>query len=332
MTGKLLDSGSPGALVFILPIALAIILLLNFWPIIFLLMFLSLLWKLWQNYQWNQWCIQVNPYFNGLIKENQGRLTSIDLSLKANLAPLAAQRFLEKKAAEFGAQRQIYEDKSIVYYFLTASALGQIFEDSEPEEISDPKKTPQLTSASSAVELEYHESSVSEIAQLTENPPAVERETKSNLDSEVGELETENHKLSSSSVSEQPQETNFSETSENGQEENTSSEAISEQPEEITLCNPEVKAEAKPECDLAFNPEELDSENQIQAPVTETSEKNNTHVSLIQAELAKRLDLHASTIGKRKSDADFPQWTQSKDPEGIAWKYSPQDKLFVPLE
>ncbi|NET85868.1 MAG: hypothetical protein F6J94_29465, partial [Moorea sp. SIO1F2] len=52
---------------------------------------------------------------------------------------------------------------------------------------------------------------------------------------------------------------------------------------------------------------------------------------LIQAELAKRLDVHSSTVGKRKSDPDFSQWSQSKDPDGIAWEYSSQRKEFLPV-
>jgi hypothetical protein len=54
--------------------------------------------------------------------------------------------------------------------------------------------------------------------------------------------------------------------------------------------------------------------------------------ALIQAELAKRLDLNSSTVGRRKSDPDFPEWSQSKDPEGKAWAYVPETKLFIPVE
>ena len=52
---------------------------------------------------------------------------------------------------------------------------------------------------------------------------------------------------------------------------------------------------------------------------------------LIQAELAKRLNLHASTIAKHKSLPDFPQWSQNQDPEGVSWKYLPETKMFVPV-
>ncbi len=45
--------------------------------------------------------------------------------------------------------------------------------------------------------------------------------------------------------------------------------------------------------------------------------------------LAHRLNVSATTISKRKSKPDFPQWSSSKDPNGIAWTYSKKSKLFV---
>jgi hypothetical protein len=62
------------------------------------------------------------------------------------------------------------------------------------------------------------------------------------------------------------------------------------------------------------------------------AQKTQDFKPLIQAELAKRLDVHSSTVGKRKSDDDFPEWSQSRDPEGIAWEYNPDTKEFVPLD
>lgn len=63
---------------------------------------------------------------------------------------------------------------------------------------------------------------------------------------------------------------------------------------------------------------------------TETSE--STTVSLIQAELARRLMVHSSTVGKRKLDSDFSEWSRQRDPEKISWQYSPRSKLFYPLD
>jgi hypothetical protein len=53
--------------------------------------------------------------------------------------------------------------------------------------------------------------------------------------------------------------------------------------------------------------------------------------SLIQADLAKRLDTTSSTIARRKTDPDFPLWSQSKDPDGIAWQYLDENKVFIPV-
>jgi P-type Cu2+ transporter len=45
--------------------------------------------------------------------------------------------------------------------------------------------------------------------------------------------------------------------------------------------------------------------------------------------LANRLNVSATTISRRKSKPDFPQWASSLDPEGITWAYSKKSKLFM---
>jgi len=54
--------------------------------------------------------------------------------------------------------------------------------------------------------------------------------------------------------------------------------------------------------------------------------------SLIQSELAKRLNVYSSTVYKRRNDPDFTQWSRSRDPDGIAWSYSRKSKDFFPVE
>ncbi len=54
--------------------------------------------------------------------------------------------------------------------------------------------------------------------------------------------------------------------------------------------------------------------------------------SLIQSELAKRLNVYSSTVYKRRDDPDFPEWSRGKDPDGIAWKFSRKTKEFQPVE
>lgn len=274
MTGNALENrGAAGILILILPLAFALVILYSAWPFLLAIFLLALAWKIWQHFQWKRWSRQVNPYFNQLIKENQGCLTATDLAMKANLTGGAARRFLDKKAEEYGAQHKTFEDKGTVYYFLTASALGSIFAQSEPLEGLD-----------------------EEIATLppseAENfAPATEDEGQQTQDSidEVAE--------------------NSTETPSQREDNNDTVEFEEESP---------PKAETQPE------EEESPSEER-------ETEEENASGALIQAELAKRLDVHSSTVGKRKSDPDFTEWSQSRDPDGIGWEYSAEEKVFVPL-
>lgn len=54
--------------------------------------------------------------------------------------------------------------------------------------------------------------------------------------------------------------------------------------------------------------------------------------SLIQSELAKRLNVYSSTVYKRRNDPDFAEWSRSRDPDGIAWSFSRSTREFFPLE
>ncbi|NJR17677.1 MAG: hypothetical protein HC785_19460 [Calothrix sp. CSU_2_0] len=54
--------------------------------------------------------------------------------------------------------------------------------------------------------------------------------------------------------------------------------------------------------------------------------------SLIQSELAKRLNVYSSTVFKRRDDADFPEWSRSRDPDNIAWRYDRKTREFFPID
>jgi hypothetical protein len=273
MTENLLDNSASRALVFILPIAVIIVVLMKAWPVLLLLMVLSLATKIWQEYQWQQWCKQVNPLFNELIKENKGCLTAMDLSLKANLTAKSAKVFLARKAEEYGAQTKSYKDKGTIYYFLTASALGSIFDESEPtlesetEEISTKQNIPPAQAAS-----------VTAIASL-------------------GELENK-----STTVTPEP----------------VTSKDTGELSSEVP---PTQQIEATQEKSKG---DDMGAHQEESAPSPDGGE-----LTLNQADLAKRLEVHQNTIAKRKSDPDFSQWSQSRDPEGVAWKYSAKTKMFL---
>ena len=264
MTGKVLDNGSAGALVIILPLAFGFVVLYMLWPYLLLIAALIVALKLWQNYQWQKWCGEINPYFNQLIKENQGYLTPVDLSVKANLTARAAKSFLARKSDEYGTKPKTLPEQGLVYYFPTASALGSILDDSEPEAVVN---SYQLAAKDS------NKLSVRGIAQLAKQEQNEVKDTATNSPS--------------SSVAQLTR---------------------AESPQSTATIEPESETDS--------------------STINQTASNDAGH-SLIQAELAKRLDLNSSTIGRRKSDPDFPEWSQSKDPEGIAWKYEPETKLYV---
>lgn len=264
MTVKVLDNGSAGALVLILPLAFGFVFLYMLWPYLLVIAALIVAFKLWQNYQWQKWCGEINPYFNQLIKENRGYLTPVDLSVKANLTARAAKTFLARKSDEYGTKPQTLPEQGLVYYFPTASALGSILDDSEPEPVLN---SYQLTAKDS------NKLSVRGIAQLAKQ--------------EQNEVKDTTTDSSSSSVA------------------------------QITRA------------DSLQSTATLEPESETDSSTINQPASIDAGQSLIQAELAKRLDLNSSTVGRRKSDPDFPLWSQSKDPEGVAWKYESDTKLYV---
>lgn len=291
MTGKVIDSSPSSLLVLIIPIAFVIVLLFKAWPALLALLVFSIIFKLWQQYQWKRWSQKVNPYFNQLIKENQGCLTPLDLSIKANLTGSDARRYLEKKVEEFGARRQVYEDKGTVYYFLTASALGSIFDESEPL-------------------LDLEGDLVTPTPGLMESPLTPETPTDSLSDAQ--------DRLESSLAPETPE-------SDDAQEQAIAS-------SDFSTTEIASNLEPMPQSDQPDPTVLLDEDLDEPDDLWEHSERQPDSQSLIQAELAKRLDVHSSTVGKRKSDPDFSEWSQSRDPEGTAWEYSPITKEFLPME
>ncbi len=266
MTGKVIDSGAGSALILLLPLALVIVVLFVAWPLLVGLFVLGLAWKLWQIYQWQQLSKKINPIFNQLVQANQGCLTILDISMKANLNGRTARWYLDRQAQEYGAVRKLHEDRGIVYYFLTASALTSIFEDSEPESEAElaPLKTPSVTTPLS----------VDDTQKVEPEKISITPETEALL------------------------------TTESKVTEETSLETVETSPPEESRPQPASESEAR---------EEIPS------------------LTLNQSELAKRLEVHSSTIGKRKHDSDFSLWSQSKDPEGIPWQYIEETKAFVAL-
>lgn len=49
---------------------------------------------------------------------------------------------------------------------------------------------------------------------------------------------------------------------------------------------------------------------------------------LTQAELSKRFGCDSGTLTKNRSKPSFKEWSQSKDPEGKAWRYLPDTQRY----
>ena len=79
-------------------------------------------------------------------------------------------------------------------------------------------------------------------------------------------------------------------------------------------------------------PTESEDEELEPVPAEKSPKKLMAFGSLIQIELANRLGVHSSTVYKRRYDSDFPEWSKSRDPQGIAWEYSEDTKEFYPVE
>ncbi|MFS8804525.1 response regulator [Synechococcus sp. R55.6] len=52
---------------------------------------------------------------------------------------------------------------------------------------------------------------------------------------------------------------------------------------------------------------------------------------LNQTQLAERLGVVVSAITYWKFKTGFPEWSRSRDPDGISWRYSPDSKRFSPV-
>lgn len=239
MSEKTLEGSGKGFLVLLLPISFVIIFLMTTWKFLLAVLVLLIGFNVWQQYQWQQWCQQVNPTFSQLIRENQGKITPVDLAIRGNFPGTKAKRYLDTKASEFGASILPAGDSGEVYYFITGSILGNILDSSEP------------------------------VKQLAPSP--ITKEARSLL--------------------------------------------------------------APPHTETVV----AETEEELPPPVVTEAAKQNLAKqlifgSLIQSELAKRLNVYSSTVYKRRNDPDFPEWSRSRDPDGIAWSFSEKTKEFFPLE
>ena len=298
MNEKSIDSSADVALILILPIALLIMFLFATWPVWLAGIVLNIGFNFWKRYQWQKLCQKVNPVFHQLIKENRGSITALDLAMKTNFSAATAKRYLETKAAEFGAQYQDYEDRDRVYYFMTASTLGKILDDSEPASVQPYALFDENQS------LQREES-------YQASPTAIQAPfAKADAILTAGEPEPAAHIQSITDLRQSKDEQ-----------------------EEIRPPSAQNQLLSQDDANPTFI-EKQDPDNVVETPPqqAELAHIQSEPKLLLQAELAKRFDVHSSTVYKRRDEPDFAQWSRSKDPDGIAWQYLPDTKQFCPLE
>jgi hypothetical protein len=352
------DNAIPGFLLILIPLAFFAVFLSIAWPFILGGTLLLTGNSVWQSYQWTKLSQQVNPVFSRLIIEKQGSITPLDLSARANISGAVAQRYLNGKAMEVGGVSYQETSGGQVYSFLTVgtltSALAEIPTESsfsqklEELSISEPAPAaklapvqPKSAPVKPAVievavipepvvpEAELRlEEPAAPIPELTVDPvvesapPLAEpletaREIPVTITEPAAAIETP--------IVETPQPEIAPPVSP------APSAPVVKTIEKVAVVEPVPVADnsnfTKALRDIFNNPPASTPEPEVVAEVVNEAAAPTLEI-ISQADLAKRLDVHASTIYKRRSDISFEDWTRNRDPEGIAWGYNKETKEF----
>jgi hypothetical protein len=211
------------------------------------------------------------------------------------------------KADEFGTGSRQYADRGQVFYFISVSTLGDIFDDSEREDVAAimPATTPVVT------------------APVTlQQPVPVELQA-------VAAVEIAPTHLAVSTLSPPP--------------ETPVIPPLSPEATSIPIPQPEPPVIQRPVSDLS-NLARLLDEQSVSTPISTTVEPDTVTetpstppidkplVTILQSDLAKRLDVHSSTVYKRRSEPNFTDWTRNRDPDGLAWSYLEASKEYYRVD
>jgi hypothetical protein len=283
-----------GCLLVLLPAALAMSALFVAWPFILGGAVLLAGGNIWQSYEWSKTARSIDPVFQQLIVQNRGEISPIDLSLQANVSGKVSQKYLAIRADEFGTGSCQHPDRGQIYYFVSVRTLGSIFDDSELEL---PAIKPAVNSVAVFPPTPTSSDSSPEISvQPAATIPVVA--AVQSLPAIVAPLPQPEAPTVLEPVSEL---SNLSQLFDGDSAQNT------------TSASSEVAPLPVADLPIATVPK---------TPV----------VTIIQSELAKRLDVHSSTIYKRRSEPDFTDWTRNRDPEGLAWGYAEAAKEYYRVD
>lgn len=284
-----------GCLLVLIPAALTMSALFVAWPVILGVTLLIAGGNVWQSYEWSKTAQSIDPIFKQLIVQNRGEISPIDLSLQANVSGKVSQRYLAIRADEFGTGSRQHPDRGRVYYFVSISTLGSIFDDSE-RELELPAIAPATTPVAIFQPVATPLVAIPEELPTATIPPIA---LAIPIDVEIA------GPVSPPSISLAPPVSGLSNLRQ----------LFEEEPEPTTTLASVETTVAEPV-----------------AEITPSSLPDTPLVTIIQSELAKRLDVHSSTIYKRRSEPDFTDWTRNRDPEGLAWGYAEADKEYYRID
>ena len=286
-----------GFLLVLIPAALTMSALFVAWPVILGVTLLIAGGNVWQSYEWSKTAQSIDPVFQQLIVQNRGEISPIDLSLSANVSGKISQRYLAIRADEFGTGSRQHPDRGQVYYFVSISTLGTIFDDSE-QELELPAIAPATTPVAVFQTVATPVVAMAEQLVSTATIPPI---------AEAIPIATAIVEPIAPPVMTLPLES--------GQ----------------GLSNLRQLFDQDP----APAPTLASVEPVVTEPIVEMASRSSPDtpmVTIIQSELAKRLDVHSSTIYKRRSEPDFTDWTRNRDPDGLAWGYAEAAKEYYQID
>jgi hypothetical protein len=298
-----------GFLLILIPAALTMSALFVAWPIILGATVLIVSGNLWQNNQWMKTARSIDPVFQQLVIQNRGEITPLDLSLNAKISGATSNRYLAAKADEFGTGSRQHPDRGRIYYFISPSTLGAIFDDSEREV---PEIMPATTPVATIPVAVAAPAAIAEVANPT--PPAP--------------VETPPAAASIPISAPVPAETSAA------PESVAESMQIDESPAPAAASPLSGLARLLDEKDSPTS-EPISSNQEVERPIdpiVAAPAEDLPLVTIVQSELAKRLDVHSSTVYKRRSEPNFTDWTRNRDPEGIGWAYTDKTKEYYRVD
>jgi hypothetical protein len=308
------DSALPGFLLILIPAAFLAVFLSIAWPFIVGGVLLLTGNNLWQSYQWAKLSQQVNPIFSQLVVERRGQITPADLSNRARISSSVADRYLNNKAVQLGGVSYRRPDGAPIYSFLTVATLDRALAEVEPEASLD-QKLAELEPLPAPPALVTPPTPIDVPPEPTAPKPLVVEQPVTPVVAPAAEPVATPVQWQEESIEPEAPKAILEVVPET---------AVPPAPEPVTEAAGSDFAQALKQ--IFNSPPAAQPEGEPEVVVE--AEAIAAVEIISQVDLAKRLDVHASTIYKRRGDVSFADWTRNRDPEGVAWGYDRETKEF----